>query len=151
MEANGKGVLVRDGQRFRALEKGFLEALVRTAEEALKSIEKRRWALADPPSSVEITLVDDEEIARVHGEFLADPAPTDVITFPYGEEGEILVSVETAERQAVEHGEGFEREVALYVVHGILHLCGHEDESEEGRERMNRLQEELLSDCFSPH
>ena len=75
-------------------------------------------------AEVEVTIVSDAAISRVHAEFFNDPTPTDVITFPHGE---ILVSVETAIRQALAHGEPLERELVRYLVHGLLHLNGHTD------------------------
>ena len=92
-------------------------------------------------TEIEVSFITDEAIARVHGEFLGDPAPTDVITFAHGE---ILISTDTALRQATEHGQAPEREVALYLIHGLLHLNGHEDQSEDGFNTMKRLQEEIL-------
>lgn len=88
--------------------------------EAVKSAGAPLAALEE----IEITLIDDAEIGRVHADFLGDPAPTDVITFQHGE---ILISAETAVRQAAEHGETVDRELALYAVHGLLHLAGWED------------------------
>lgn len=90
---------------------------------------------------VEISFLDDAAIARVHGEFLGDAAPTDVITFAHGE---ILISAETAVRQAAEYGQAPDRELALYLIHGLLHLNGHEDESAAGFARMQELQEGIL-------
>lgn len=90
---------------------------------------------------IEISLVGDEEIARVHGEFMGDPTPTDVITFHHGE---ILVSPETAERQRGAHGYSLQRELTLYAIHGLLHLAGHEDATAEGAARMKDLQEAIL-------
>lgn len=90
---------------------------------------------------VEVSLVTDAIIGQVHEEFLGDPDPTDVITFAHGE---ILISTETAVRQAADHGQSAERETALYLIHGLLHLNGHEDESEGGFLTMQRLQESIL-------
>ncbi|MES2465933.1 MAG: rRNA maturation RNase YbeY [Verrucomicrobiota bacterium] len=94
---------------------------------------------------VEVSFITDEAIAKVHAEFLEDPTPTDVITFAHGE---ILISTETALRQAVEHGQTPEREVALYLIHGLLHLNGHEDESDTGFLMMKRLQEGILASVW---
>ena len=96
-----------------------------------------------PPylEEVEVSFITDEAIAKVHADFLADSTPTDVITFAHGE---ILISTETAIRQAAEHGQAPGREVALYIIHGLLHLNGHEDESEGGFSTMKRLQESIL-------
>ena len=59
---------------------------------------------------IEITLVNDADIARVHADFLDDPTPTDVITFHHGE---ILISADTALRQGTDHGQPLDHEVAL--------------------------------------
>ena len=91
---------------------------------------------------IEISFVSDNAIARVHGEFLDDPAPTDVITFPHGE---IIISLDTAQHQAVEHGETYEREVALYIIHGLLHLAGWDDHEESERNAMHAQQMKILT------
>ena len=92
--------------------------------------------------SIEVSLVDDATIAGVHGEFMDDPTPTDVITFHHGE---ILVSAETAVRCAIEHGHPPEREALLYVIHGLLHLNGHGDLTEPARGTMHAAQERILA------
>ncbi len=90
---------------------------------------------------IEINLVDDATIARIHADFLNDSAPTDVITFPHGE---VFISLDTAERQAAEHGEPYEREVARYVVHALLHLAGWDDHEPADRVAMHAEQERIL-------
>lgn len=107
--------------------------------------EREDAVLATLPE-VEITLVDDAEIARVHGEFLDDPTPTDVITFHHGE---ILISTETAARQAVEHGQPLDHELALYAIHGLLHLAGWHDEEEAEAAAMARVQAEILQQALA--
>lgn len=94
---------------------------------------------------IEISFVSDKAIARVHGEFLGDPTPTDVITFPHGE---IIISLDTAQRQAAEHHETYEREVALYIIHGLLHLAGWEDREASEAAQMKILQERILKICY---
>ena len=90
---------------------------------------------------IEINLVDDAAIARVHAESLDDPAPTDVITFPHGE---IFVSLDTAQRQAADNGETYEREVMLYVIHALLHLAGWDDGALDDRSAMQTEQRRIL-------
>lgn len=90
---------------------------------------------------VEINLITDEVIAGVHGDFMGDPTPTDVITFHHGE---IFVSVETAEREAPHHGNSVAEEILLYIIHGFLHLNGHTDLEEPERNIMTREQEGIL-------
>ncbi len=94
---------------------------------------------------VEIAVVDDETIAKVHAEFLNDPTETDVITFPYGE---ILVSCDTAARYAAEHGIAPQEELFRYMVHGLTHLHGYLDALPEDRAALFAVQEPLVARFF---
>lgn len=91
---------------------------------------------------VEVALVDDSESDRVHRDFMGIEGATDVITFDHGE---IVIGVEVAKRQAAEYGEPELRELLRYLVHGLLHLAGHEDESSDDRRRMEAAQEEIVA------
>lgn len=94
---------------------------------------------------IEFTIVSDAEIAAVHAEFLDDPTPTDVITFHHGE---ILVSADTALRQGSEHGQPLNTELALYMIHGLMHLGGWDDHEEAEASEMTRLQEGILKEVM---
>ena len=94
---------------------------------------------------VEVTFVSDAAIARVHREFMEIPGATDVITFAHGE---IVISTETARENAALYGRTLEQELALYVVHGLLHLNGYEDKEPRDAARMHQLQERILADCL---
>lgn len=94
---------------------------------------------------VEISVVDDASIARVHAEFLDDPSATDVITFPYGE---ILVSCDTAERYAAQHALTPQQELFRYMVHGLVHLQGYLDAAPEERAALFAVQEPLVHRYF---
>ncbi len=91
---------------------------------------------------IDVAIVDDAAIAAVHAEFLDDPTPTDVITFDHGE---IVVSAETAAARAAEFGNDPARELALYVVHGLMHLAGWRDQGEAEAAAMAAAQEEALA------
>lgn len=95
---------------------------------------------------IEASLISDDEIAGVHAEFLDDPTPTDVITFHHGE---ILISIDTAARQAAEHGQTRDHELALYLVHGLMHLAGWDDHEPAEAAEMSRLQESILRDALA--
>jgi probable rRNA maturation factor len=99
----------------------------------------------EPPLSlveeVEISVISDAAIGKVHGEFLSDPEPTDVITFHHGE---ILVSADTAARMGPEHGLTVQEEVLLYMIHGLMHLAGWEDAAPQERAEMHRRQDAVL-------
>jgi len=96
---------------------------------------------------IEVSLLDDREMSEVHGEFLDDPTPTDVITF---EHGELLIGVEVAERQARDFKTRVDHEVALYGIHGMLHLSGYDDQRPADFRVMEARQEELFQEVFGP-
>lgn len=107
-----------------------------------------------------LVLMGDEALAELHARFLGDPSPTDVIAFELsdenGLEGEVCCSLDCARRLARERGVTFERELALYVVHGVLHLCGYDDTTPRARAHMrsaerNVLQELGYADDPNPH
>ena len=104
----------------------------------------RRKGLAPPPE-VEITLLGESAIAKVHGEFLEDPTPTDVITF---EHGEILIGVPVAAANARKFRHSSDHEVALCAIHGLLHLLGYDDLTEKERVIMHARQEEILKEAL---
>jgi probable rRNA maturation factor len=105
-------------------------------------------ALSDSRWQMTLRICDDDTIAELHGRFFADPTPTDVITFPSGEApdagdvylGDVVVSVETAASQSGDAGHSPEREIAFLALHGLLHLCGYDDTSDELRAAMHERQ-----------
>ena len=108
-------------------------------------------------AGIEISVVftGDRELAALHRSALGDPAPTDVITFDLGEDGggpagELYVSAERARAVARERGEDERRELALYVVHGCLHLCGFDDRRPRERARMRRAERAVLAELGYP-
>lgn len=96
---------------------------------------------------VNIILTGDGKIHELNREFLNHDHPTDVITFELENkplEGEIYISIDTAERQAAEYKVSLTNELMRLAVHGILHLAGYKDDSEENRSRMARLEDKYL-------
>ncbi len=102
-------------------------------------------------ASLSISLIDDAAIEPLNQRFLNHNGPTDVITFPLSEpddpelSGEILISAETAAREAAARGLNPTHELSLYLIHGLLHLCGHDDHDESDRRRMFQRQDSLLA------
>jgi probable rRNA maturation factor len=92
-------------------------------------------------SEISVVLVSDRRIAALHGEFMGDPTPTDVITFLHGE---IVLSAETAQREARQRGLPVAQEIARYVVHGLLHLAGWTDADAGAAADMRLIQEKIL-------
>jgi probable rRNA maturation factor len=107
--------------------------------ECVRNSGDARYALAKVPL-VEVAVVSDAVIARVHRQFMNMPGATDVITFDHGE---IVVSADTAKRCAAEHGHGMIEELALYIIHGLLHLNGYDDIELRDRVKMHRVQDRI--------
>ncbi len=97
------------------------------------------------PELEEVTfmLTSDRQIAKLHGEFMGIPTATDVITFLHGD---VVISVETAAANAEIYGTSLLREVLLYMIHGFLHLHGHDDKDPENAATMEKIQLEILDD-----
>ena len=98
-------------------------------------------------ATLEIALVDDETSDRVHRDFMDIEGPTDVITFHHGE---IVIGAGVARRQADEYGEPLAREIMRYLVHGMLHLAGHEDADADERKAMEAAQESIIEELWTP-
>ena len=89
---------------------------------------------------VSVAIVVDRAIARIHVDFMGIEGATDVITFNHGD---IVVSAETAAKYASQYNHPIEQELALYTIHGLLHLNGFDDLSPEPAARMRRVQSRI--------
>ncbi len=113
------------------------EAWSKFAGKALK-------AIGNHGSSATIAFVSDKNIHKLNKQFRNVDKPTDVLSFPAGEEtnlGDIAISVETAAVQAKENGLSFETEIAQLILHGLLHLSGYDHVTDNGE--MNRVELKL--------
>lgn len=107
---------------------------------------------------VSLVLTDDKNIQVLNRRYLDKDRPTDVLAFAQDEEeeellegqtrllGDVIVSVETAKRQADERRKTLDDELDLLVSHGLLHLLGYDDTTDEERESMNRRVAEILGE-----
>ena len=130
-------VTVCNRQRLRRVDTRRLKAI---ATVALISVE------ASPDIQLNIVLVNDATIARLNREYHHQEGPTDILSFDYGAGiGELIISVEHAENQAGRFHSTPSRELALYVIHGILHLHGHDDLAPRPRARMRAAEKKLLA------
>jgi len=110
-------------------------------------------AMADHPfRNISIALVDDDTMASLHERFLGDGRSTDVITFDLRDnpedpmlEGEIVISTDTARRQARKYRTSEADELLRYAVHGALHLQGHDDRNTIQRRRMKKEEDRILA------
>ena len=123
---------------------------VRIPRKLMRGMLERLLGELDRPVEVSVALVDDAEMARLNRRFLSRSGTTDVLAFRLDDEsdpcviGQIVISAQVARREAQRRGIPVKRELALYAVHGALHLLGHDDSTPSGRERMRRLEAEAL-------
>jgi len=100
---------------------------------------------------ISLAFVDNPTIHRLNKRFLDHDGPTDVLSFPLGDPsarklaGELVVGVEVAQQQATERGHGVDAELALYVIHGLLHLCGQDDKTAAAATRMREGERHYLA------
>lgn len=100
---------------------------------------------------VAVNFVDTVTISRLNKEFVGHEGTTDVISFNYGSCGgndvdaELFICTDTAEIAAKRLERKYSDEVALYIVHGVLHVSGEEDTTVPERRRMRRLEKKVLS------
>ena len=117
-------------------------------------------------AEVSVLLVDDATIRELNSEYRSKDYATDVLSFPLEEEtvageepvviggpaermlGDIVISIETAQKQATEYGHSVERELTFLAVHGLLHLLGHDHEKSEEAEKIMRSEEKRIMEAL---
>lgn len=110
--------------------------------------------LESGPAEVHVLITGDDRIRELNRDYRDTDRSTDVLSFPDGDElpsgrrllGQIVISLETARRQAGEAGHGELRELAELVLHGTLHLLGYDHSSDQGE--MNRLELRLRGELL---
>jgi probable rRNA maturation factor len=138
----------------RGTSDGALRGAIRRAAEATLANG------VDPsPASLTVLVTDDDAVRDFNSRFTGTDAPTDVLSFPAGspeveEEdrylGDIVISLETARRQAEAGGHRLVEEVELLSVHGILHLLGHDHAEPDGKTAMWTAQAAVLAALGNP-
>ena len=112
----------------------------------------------DPAADLSILLVDEDEMARLHVEWMDEPGPTDVLSFPMDDQragypsgprvqgilGDVVLCATVAAKQGEAAGHAADVELALLLTHGVLHILGHDHAEPEQHERMFALQADLL-------
>ena len=98
---------------------------------------------------INIYFVTERRICDLHRQFFDDPTPTDCISFPIDPEtlGEIFVCPRTALKYADLHHINPFDELALYIIHGVLHLLGFDDLTPSDRRTMRKNEEKCMAYC----
>lgn len=113
-----------------------------------------------PEAEISLTFVDDEQIRRLNRDYRGLDQPTDVLSFAMRESsdeepamasdptfdvlGDVVISLETAERQSKDYGHSLRREIGYLTVHGVLHLLGYDHQTETERDLMRQKEEAVL-------
>ena len=102
-------------------------------------------------AEISLAFVDNPTIHRLNQRYLQHDEPTDVLSFPLSEPnaaklaGELVIGAEVAKAQAEERGHDVQAELALYVIHGLLHLCGLDDRDDAGAAEMRERERHYLA------
>lgn len=126
-------------------------------KELLERAARAVLAHQDEPQDCELSIVltDNEQLQALNLNYLGIDAPTDVLSFPASETdpetgtpylGDILISIDRAREQASTSGHALESEVQLLVVHGVLHLLGHDHSEAKEKRKMWKAQAEILNE-----
>ncbi|HEX8521188.1 MAG TPA: rRNA maturation RNase YbeY [Tepidisphaeraceae bacterium] len=98
-----------------------------------------------------LALVGDRIMSELHEQFMSIPGPTDVLTFPLEMDGcgrvtsgEVVIDVAEARRRAKEQDVEVWEEVLLYAIHGLLHLCGYDDRTNQDFALMHQTEDQIL-------
>ena len=133
-----------------------IDSLVRPQPVKGELIERAAKAVLENQSAngdLSIVLTDDAQLHQLNHDYLGVDAPTDVLSFPASETdpdtgtpylGDVLISIQRAEGQAQSAGHPLEAELQLLVVHGVLHLLGHDHAEPEDKTRMWDAQGQVL-------
>lgn len=146
-------VIITDRQKKVRIPTG-LRMLIRRACIAVLREEK-----FEGDSEVSVSFVDNEEIRKLNKEFRNIDSATDVLSFPLGENGvydvnpdtgakllgDVVISMERAQKQAMEYGHSFEREVCYLTVHSMLHLLGYDHMEPQEKAEMRMKEETVMA------
>ena len=145
---------VLNRQRMRALDRAGSALLVRQVLDAI----------GESSATLSVIFLRDRRMRELNRQWRGIDRPTDVLSFAYHEQedageslpedatigrnlGDLVISVETAERYATQFGISFEREIEQLLIHGTLHLAGYDHETDTGQ--MSRLEKRLRQRLLS--
>ncbi|MFT6808787.1 MAG: putative rRNA maturation factor [Saprospiraceae bacterium] len=101
-------------------------------------------------ASLNVIFCSDEFLLKINQEHLNHDYYTDIITFDYNTEeieGELYISIERVRENAISLGVSFEHELHRVIIHGVLHLCGYGDKTDEEEKTMRSKEDFYLEGC----
>src|SRR5438132_9630783 len=139
-------VAIASPQEVVPIDRGRMREIVRTVLEG--------ESVAD--AEISLAFVDNATIQQLNKRYLQHDEPTDVLSFPLSEAnakhlaGELVIGAEVAKAQAESRGHDVQAELALYVIHGLLHLCGFDDKTDDGAAAMRERERHYLLELGLP-
>jgi probable rRNA maturation factor len=137
----GTDIMIWNAQRSVRVDIAELTELAEGALCECLKLRRRKTSALTNLKEISVLLVSDRRMSQLHRQFLQAAGPTDILTF---EHGEILISAPTAKRNARRFGNSLRRELCLYIIHGLLHLHGFDDQTERDAREMERTQNRIL-------
>jgi probable rRNA maturation factor len=110
----------------------------------------------EPQAEISLAFVDNATIHTLNKRYLQHDEPTDVLSFPLSDpgaaklSGELVIGAEVALAQAGERRHDVQAELALYVIHGLLHLCGYDDHTAADADKMRERERHYLQQLGLP-
>ncbi len=100
-------------------------------------------------SEIEVVFVDENQILEMNRKFLNHDYITDILTFPYNDDpasldGTLICCASQIEHQARDHNVSFQNELLRIVIHGLLHLAGYDDRTDDDTRKMRKLEDKYL-------
>ncbi len=128
---------IKDAQSSLIIQKKQVRTLVRAI---LTSFDSSH-------NEVGLYFVSEEEICDMHDRFFQDPSPTDCISFPIDNEylGDVFVCPQTALAYAMKTKKDPYQELALYIIHGLLHCLGYDDIASSDRKTMRKMEKRCIA------
>ena len=139
-------VRLRNLQRIVPINLVDLEKFAAKAVRLCLQLRKSKATDLTKLGEISILFVTDSRMASLHRKFLNQSGATDVLTFHHGE---IVISTETARRNARAFDNSLSRELQLYIVHGLLHLHGFDDRTQSSAQKMETMQERILCQAIA--
>jgi probable rRNA maturation factor len=127
-------ISLKNFNKKHSLNEKFLKGI---ASDILKGLKKEK-------TSLEVVFLSDPAIKKINKKYKNRNRPTDVLSFDLGTCGHILISSDTALKNSKIFHTSFEKELVLYVIHGILHLFGYEDYAPLQKKRMSKKENLIL-------
>jgi probable rRNA maturation factor len=137
-------ITVHNLQRKVSVNVAELETFAANAVQNSLQLHQRQRTDLRKLNEIFVWLISDRRMALLHRKFLGQSGSTDVLTFQHGE---MFISVDTARRHARAFGNSLLSELKLYIVHGLLHLHGFDDQTASEAQKMKAAQERILRIC----